>query len=41
MHHYCGMNNWNIIILPLIAVGLIAFWYGVGHLAWDFITRPY
>ncbi len=32
------MSNWNIIILPLIAVGLITFWYGVGNFVWDLIS---
>lgn len=41
MLHEDDMSNWNIIILPLIAVGLIAFWYGVGNFAWDLLTGPY
>lgn len=38
-HHEDHMSNWNKIIMPLILLGLIAFWYGVGKVTWHFITR--
>ncbi len=33
------MSSWNKIIMPLIAVGLIAFWYGFGRVTWHFLSR--